>query len=82
MNYCFIITEGAHAIVLFENMYFYCTYLTKATILSMLGTGYFLKIATIVAQSIPSVPIHRHLLGILLFIFYLFIYSLTKPYTT
>ena len=30
-------------LVLFENMYFYCTYSIKTTILSMLGTGYFLK---------------------------------------
>ena len=28
-------------LVLFENMYFYCTYSIKTTILSMLGTGYF-----------------------------------------
>ena len=33
---------GAH-LVLCENMYFYCTYSIKTTILSMLGTGYFLK---------------------------------------
>ena len=30
-------------LVLFENMYFYCTYSIKTKILSMLGTGYFLK---------------------------------------
>ena len=30
-------------LVLFENMYFYCTYSTKTKILSMMGTGYFLK---------------------------------------
>ena len=28
-----------------EYMYFYCTYPVKTKILSMLGTGYFLKIA-------------------------------------
>ena len=33
--------------VLFENMHFYCTYSIKTKILSMLGTGYFLKIAKI-----------------------------------
>ena len=30
-------------LVLFENMYFYCTYSIKTKILSMQGTGYFLK---------------------------------------
>ena len=30
-------------LVLFENMYFYCTYSIKTTILSVLGTGYFMK---------------------------------------
>ena len=30
-------------LVLFENMYFYCTYSVKTTILSVLGTGHFLK---------------------------------------
>ena len=30
-------------LVLFENMYFYCTYSIKTEILSMLGTGYFPK---------------------------------------
>ena len=30
-------------LVLFENMYFYCTYSIKTEILSMLGTGCFLK---------------------------------------
>ena len=37
-------TKGTNIVVLFENMYFYCTYLTKTKILSMLGTGYFLII--------------------------------------
>ena len=32
----------------FDHMYFYCTYLTKTKILSMLGTGYFLKIAKLI----------------------------------
>ena len=36
--------------LLFENMYFYCTYSIKTKILSMLGTGYFLKIAKINSQ--------------------------------
>ena len=35
---------------LFEKMYFYCTYSIKTKILSMLGTGYFLKIAKINSQ--------------------------------
>ena len=35
---------------LFKNMYFYCTYSIKTKILSMLGTGYFLKIAKINSQ--------------------------------
>ena len=30
-------------LVLFENMYFYCTYSTKTKILSMMGTVYFMK---------------------------------------
>ena len=30
-------------LVLFENMYSYCTYSIKTTVLSMLDTGYFLK---------------------------------------
>ena len=38
--------------VLFENMHFYCTYSIKTKILSMLGTGYFLKIAKINSQQI------------------------------
>ena len=33
--------------LLFENMYFCCTYSIKTKILSMLGTGYFLKIVKI-----------------------------------
>ena len=33
--------------LLFEHMYFYCTYSIKTKIFSMLGTGYFLKIAKI-----------------------------------
>ena len=37
-------------LVLFENMYFYCTYSIKTKILSMLGTGYYLKIAKINSQ--------------------------------
>ena len=32
---------------MFKNMYFYCTYLTKTKMLSMLCTLYFLKIAKI-----------------------------------
>ena len=36
--------------LLLENMYFYCTYSIKTKILSMLGTGYFLKIANINSQ--------------------------------
>ena len=36
--------------LLFENMYFYCTYSIKTKILSMLVTGYFLKIAKINSQ--------------------------------
>ena len=36
-------TQGTRTVVLFENMYFCCTYLTKTKILSMQGTGYFLK---------------------------------------
>ena len=36
--------------LVFENMYFYCTYSTKTKILSMLGTGYFLKITKINSQ--------------------------------
>ena len=49
MNYWYYI-GFAYGIVLFENMYFYCTYLTKTKILSMLGTGYFLKISKINSQ--------------------------------
>ena len=37
-------------IVLFENMYFCCTYLIKTEISSILGTAYFLKIARINCQ--------------------------------
>ena len=43
-------TKGTHTIVLLENMYFYCTHLTTMKILSMLGTGYFLKITKINSQ--------------------------------
>ena len=32
-------------LVLFENMYFYCTYSIKMTILPMLGTGFFLNLS-------------------------------------
>ena len=39
-----------HAVELFENTHFYCTYSIKPKILSMLGTGYFLKIAKINSQ--------------------------------
>ena len=34
---------GTLTVILCENMYFYCTYLTKTKMLSKLGTGYFLK---------------------------------------
>ena len=45
---------------LFENMYFYCTYSIKTKILSMLGTGYFLKIVKInFQQKNQSVPIAK-----------------------
>ena len=40
----------AHNTVLFENMYSYCTYSIKTKILSMLGTGYSMKIAKINSQ--------------------------------
>ena len=36
--------------LLLENMFFYCRYSIKTKILSMLGTGYFLKIAKINSQ--------------------------------
>ena len=36
--------------LLFENMYFYCEYSIKTKILSMLDTGYFLKITKINSQ--------------------------------
>ena len=36
--------------LLLANMYFYCTYSIKTRILSMLGTGYFLKITKINSQ--------------------------------
>ena len=49
MNYWYYI-GFAYGIVLFENMYFYCTYLAKTKILPMLGTGYFLKISKINSQ--------------------------------
>ena len=42
---------GTYTVVLFENKYFYCTYSIKTKILSMLGTGYFLKL---IAKVIPS----------------------------
>ena len=42
----FVQKQNPHRIVvLFENMYFYCTYSMKSKILSMLESGYFLKIA-------------------------------------
>ena len=46
---------------MFENMYFYCMYLTKTKMCrSMLGTGYFLKIAKIVrSKKNPSVLIAK-----------------------
>ena len=55
-----IFTEGSHTVVFFENMYFYCTYI-KTKILSMLGTGYFLKIAKINSQQEkPICPNHKN----------------------
>ena len=48
MNYWFYIGYAYRS--MFENMYFYCTYLTKTKILSMLGTGCLLKIAKISFQ--------------------------------
>ena len=39
-----------HTVVLFQNMYFFCTFSMKKKILSMLGTGHFLKIAKINSQ--------------------------------
>ena len=36
--------------LLLENMFFYCRYSIKTKILSMLGMGYFLKIAKINSQ--------------------------------
>ena len=38
-------------LVLFENMYFCCTYSIKTKILSMLGTGYFLKSQKLIPSS-------------------------------
>ena len=46
MNYWFYIGYPYRSIV-FQKMYFYDTYLTTTKILSMLGTGYFLKIAKV-----------------------------------
>ena len=48
-----------HTIVLFENMYFYCMYLTIMKIFSMLGTGYFLKIAKINSQQEKPICFYR-----------------------
>ena len=46
-----------HTVILFENMYFYCTYSIKTKILLMLGTGYFMKIAKIKSrQEKPICP--------------------------
>ena len=45
--------------LLLENMYFYCTYSIKTKILSMLGTGYFLKIAKINSQQAKRICPNR-----------------------
>ena len=50
---------GMHTIVLFENMYFYCMYLTIMKIFSMLGTGYFVKIAKINSQQEKPICFNR-----------------------
>ena len=49
---CLIITchKQQNTGLLFENMYFYCTYSIKMGILSMADTGYFLKITKINSQ--------------------------------
>ena len=52
-------TLGTHTIVLFENIYFYCTYSKKTKILSMLGTGYFLKTGKINFQQEKSICPYR-----------------------
>ena len=60
MKYWFYIGY-MHTVVLFENMYFYSTYSIKTKILSMLGTGYFLKIAKINSQQeMPISPNHKN----------------------
>ena len=47
--------------LLFKNMYFYCMDSIKTKILSMLGTGYFLKIAKINSQQEkPSCPYRKN----------------------
>ena len=43
MKYWFQFTSGTHTVVLFENMFFYCTFSIKTKISSILGTAYFLK---------------------------------------
>ena len=48
-----------HTVELFENMNFYCTYSIKAKVMSMLGTGYFLKIAKINSQQEKSISPDR-----------------------
>ena len=47
MNYSWFYIGYAYRIVLFGKMSFHRTYLTNTKILSMLGTGYFLRIAKI-----------------------------------
>ena len=48
--------------LLFENMYFYCTYSLKTKILSMQGTGYFLKITIFDYQREKTIcPNHKNL---------------------
>ena len=48
--------------LLFENMYFYCTYSIKTKILSMLGPEhmYFPEIAKINSQQKTICPNHKH----------------------
>ena len=43
MKYWFQFTSDTHTVVLFENMFFYCTYSIKTKISSILDTAYFLK---------------------------------------
>ena len=50
-----------HTTVLFENMYFYCTYSIKRKILSILGTGYSTKIAKIYSQQKKPICPNRKL---------------------